>query len=249
MVRKQMQEKDRYTIEKMLKMKVPVSQIAQLLGRNRSTVYREIKKGRCTQLTKNWQSVDIYLSDVGQRKHDTLAKNKGSKKKLSADDTFLKDVSYWIIKQKYSPEAALYKIAGKKLCAKSVYNYIHAGYIKGVTVELLPYAKSLKKKKSKVVKRPFARGRSIEDRPKEIKERKTKGHWEMDTVYSSKDDKTCLLVLTERKTREELIFRIKDRTCNSVIAALNRYERKIGSKAFREKFHTITCDNGMEFAD
>ena len=41
----------------------------------------------------------------------------------------------------------------------------------------------------------------------------------------------------------------KDRTAKSVIRALDRYERKIGSPAFRGKFKTITCDNGMEFAD
>ena len=38
-------------------------------------------------------------------------------------------------------------------------------------------------------------------------------------------------------------------TSASVVAALNRMERKLGSAAFREMFRSITIDNGVEFAD
>lgn len=246
---KQMTREDRHTLEILLKMKTPVSQIAIQLGRHRSTIYKEIKKGLCEQLDKNWNTYKVYLYDVAQKKHDDLSHNKGVKRKLDPDDPFLQEISDWILKKKYSPEAALYKVKDKKLCVKSIYNYVHAGTIKNVTVMSLPYAKPKKKKKEKPEKRQFKRGRSIEERPEHINERKEYGHWEMDTVYSSKDDLTCLLVLSERMTREEIIFQIKDRTALSVIKALDRYERQIGSPAFREKFKTITCDNGMEFAD
>lgn len=248
-MRKQIQLEERHTIETLLKMKVPVSYIAEQLGRHRSTIYKEIKKGMCEQIDSDLKVHKVYLYDVAQRKHDELAQNKGAKKKLDPDDPFLQEVADWILNKKYSPEAALYKIKDKKMCVKSVYNYVHAGVIKGVTVTSLPYAKPKKKKKVKPEKRPFSRGRSIDERPEYIKHRKEYGHWEMDTVYSSKDDLTCLLVLSERRTREELIFRIKNRTVGSVIRCLNRLERKIGTPAFHEKFKTITCDNGMEFAD
>ena len=42
---------------------------------------------------------------------------------------------------------------------------------------------------------------------------------------------------------------MKDGTRASVVAALNRMERKLGSAAFREMFRSITIDNGVEFAD
>lgn len=249
MSRKQMTREDRHTIEILLKMKTPVPEIAKQLNRHCSTIYKEIKKGKCEQLDKNWNLNEVYLYDVAQRKHDDLSHHKGRKKKLDPDDPFLLEVSDWILNKKYSPEAALYKIQDKKLCVKSIYNYVHAGAIKGITVMSLPYARPLKKKKEEVQKRPFKRGRSIEERPVHIQQRNEYGHWEMDTVYSSKDDLTCLLVLSERMTRDELVFRIKDRTSSSVIRALDRYERQIGTPAFRNKFKTITCDNGMEFAD
>lgn len=91
--------------------------------------------------------------------------------------------------------------------------------------------------------------KSIEDRPEEIDLRDIYGHWEMDTVYSGKDkSKSCLLVLSERMTREELIIRLKDRTAQSVLDAINAMESKIGYDRFRTVFKTITCDNGVEFS-
>lgn len=246
---KYLTEKDRYLIEKLRQEKTPVAKIAEMIGCCRATVYNEIKRGTFIARGKLWQDEKRYGYDVGQRIHEENLSRRGRKRKLPADDPFLSDVADMILNKKYSPEAVLYSLPDRKLCAKSLYNYVHAGLIAGVTVLSLPYAKSKYNKKYKGKKREFERGKSIEERPKEILKREEYGHWEMDTVYSSKDDLTCLLVLSERKTRQELVFQIKDRTAKSVIRALDQYERKIGSPAFREKFKTITCDNGMEFAD
>ena len=71
----------------------------------------------------------------------------------------------------------------------------------------------------------------------------------MDTVYSKQTKKTTLLVLTERKGRGECIIKMKSRTENEVKRALDRLERILTPKGFREIFKTITCDNGGEFAD
>lgn len=58
-----------------------------------------------------------------------------------------------------------------------------------------------------------------------------------------------LLVLTERKTRNEIIFKLPDHTDEAVVAALDRLERKWGADMFKRVFKTITVDNGSEFAD
>lgn len=246
---KYLTEKDRYLIEKSLKQKIPVKEIAEMIGCCRATVYNEIKRGTFIARGDLWQDEKRYGYDVGQRVHKTNMSRRGCKRKLSGEDPFLSAVAALILDEKYSPEAALYTLSDHKLCVKSIYNYVHARLIKGVAVNNLPYARPKSDKKYKTKRKEFERGKSIEERPKEILERKEYGHWEMDTVYSSRDDLTCLLVLSERKFRDELIFKIKDRTARSVIKALDQYERKIGSPAFREKFKTITCDNGMEFAD
>ena len=54
------------------------------------------------------------------------------------------------------------------------------------------------------------------------------------------------MTLTERKFREEIIIRLSDKTQRAVKRALDWTERKYGSK-FKEKFKTITTDNGSEF--
>ena len=73
---------------------------------------------------------------------------------------------------------------------------------------------------------------------------------EMDSVLGKRGkSKNTLLVLTERKTRNEIIFKLPDHTDEAVVAALDRLERKWGADMFKRVFKTITVDNGSEFAD
>jgi IS30 family transposase len=92
-------------------------------------------------------------------------------------------------------------------------------------------------------------GRSIEERPKEIDDRKEFGHWECDLVlgHKTKDDQV-LLTLSERMSREFLILRIPNKTAASVMAA-SQALRKQYSEHWNEIFKTITIDNGSEFTD
>lgn len=71
----------------------------------------------------------------------------------------------------------------------------------------------------------------------------------MDSVIGQRGkSKNTLLTLTERKTRDEIIFKLPDHTDEAVVAALDRLERKWGDM-FRQVFKSITVDNGSEFAD
>ena len=108
----------------------------------------------------------------------------------------------------------------------------------------------MKKRQYKKVKKrpPGRRGRSIEKRSPEIDDRAEIGHWEMDCVEGKKKTKETLLVLTERKARKEIMVKMKDKTTGSVVAALDRLERRYG-KLFSKVFQTITVDNGTEFSD
>ena len=241
--------KERGFIEYALKKKTSVSEIAKALGYSRAALYYEIKKGTCEQLDyKDYDVKKVYLADYAQRVADQEASKRGRKKKLQPDADYLKDIKYWILEKKYSPYAARIK-CGFSVCEKTIYNYIHAGYIDGLTTYSLPYARPKKKKNKQSGKRIRKTGKSIEERPQGAKDRSEYGHWEIDTVYSSKDDLHCLLTMTERMTREEITIKIKDRTALSVDKAMDRLEREMGTPAFREKFKTMTSDNGVEFSD
>lgn len=75
------------------------------------------------------------------------------------------------------------------------------------------------------------------------------GHWEMDTVIGqARGENNVLLVLTERKTRFELVIKIKRKQSRYVVKALQTLRRKY-SKSFKHVFKSITVDNGTEFSD
>ena len=70
----------------------------------------------------------------------------------------------------------------------------------------------------------------------------------MDCVEGKKKTKKTLLVLTERKSRREIIRPMRDQTARSVVRVLDNPERECGAN-FSKIFRTITVDNGSEFAD
>ncbi len=64
--------------------------------------------------------------------------------------------------------------------------------------------------KSNECKKRKNAGTSIEMRPKDIRYRNEIGHWEMDTVVGAQGkSKQSFLVLTERKTRYEIVEILK----------------------------------------
>lgn len=82
-----------------------------------------------------------------------------------------------------------------------------------------------------------------------MKKREEYGHWEMDCVVGKrKGGGSALLVLTERKFREQIIIKMPNQKQKSVIKALDKLEKQYGNN-FKEKFKTITVDNGVEFLD
>ena len=158
-----------------------------------------------------------------------------------------------IREEKKSPYAVAEEIKREskyktKLCLKTIYNYIAQEVFPTLTNKDLPVKKDGKKRKYHHIRTAVTntKGTSISDRPKDIDAREEYGHWEMDTVVGKQGTKTVLLVLTERKTRQEIIFKIASKSQECVVRTLDKLERKIGSKFFRETFLTITCDNGCE---
>lgn len=251
-------ESERYQIEVLLKEKYTVRQIAEVLGHKYHTLYKEIKKGIVKQLDTELREHYVYKADYAQSVYDSNVSNRGRNLKIGNDHELCTYIEKMIIEKKYSPEALLLHARNKglkfktKICFKTIYNYLDMGLFLQASNSDLPYKKVIK---SKQVRKPRIsmnniKGESIDKRPEHVNERKEFGHWEMDTVYSARGQgKACLLVLSERMGRNELIIKLKDRTSVSVVRALDGLERRIGSKKFRQTFKTITCDNGVEFSD
>ena len=90
---------------------------------------------------------------------------------------------------------------------------------------------------------------SIDKRPEEVDKRLVFGHFELDTVVGKRDGiHECLMTLTERKTRFEMVFKLQAKTAKEVVNKFN--EIKIFMKKnFNKVFKSITTDNGSEFSD
>ena len=99
------------------------------------------------------------------------------------------------------------------LSTNTIYSYIKKGIFLNITMEDLPEKKKQHKKKKVKVQKRVQAGDSISQRPEHIDFREEFGHWEMDTVVGGqRKSKKSLLVLTERKTRKELIHILSEHT-------------------------------------
>ena len=252
---KQLSEGERYKIEAHWEAKRSTNEIAKLMGRDRRTIEREIARGMVIQRDTHLRDLPTYKADAGQRVSEANASNKGRPLKIGYDHKLAKYIEKKIAEEKYSPDAVIGAIKANgirfdvTLCTKTVYNMIDAGIFLKLSNKDLPVKKPGEKRRYKRVRKVGlhnTKGRSIEERPQEIESREEYGHWEMDCVVGP--GKPCLLVLTERSKREQIIVKMSAKTQANVKAVLDRLERKYKGR-FREKFKSITMDNGSEFLD
>ena len=246
---------DRLKIQGALRTGAKPAEIAKMIGCCRATIYNEINRGQCVQ-QHDAEFVTEYCADVAERKYQEALRAKGPDIKLGNDFELAEFLENKIIDDRFSPGAALAFIREQglqfktQICENTLYNYIYRGDIfLRLSKEHLLYKGKHHKKKAEPHKRAReAKGKTIEDRPAEVKERETFGNWEMDSIVGCKGSKAALLVLTERLTRYGLVFRVPDHTMGSVVKVLDRLERKLG-KDFQRIFQSITVDNGSEFQD
>ncbi len=247
---------DRLVIERMLLQGFSKIDIAKAVGCCLRTIYYEINRSVYVHKTTNNKREVRYNPDGAYRKYKEMLHSKGATSKLLLDPELIDYIKTMIIENKYSPKAIINKIKIDDLKFKvevkspnTIYKAIRSGYIEGITLSDLPRNGRNKKKKKRVkVQKSLPAGTSIEKRPAVVLERTILGHWEMDTVKGTQRNKKTLLVLTEMKTRFEIVEVLKSCTKKEVVRALNRIEKRLGSN-FYKIFKTITVDNGPEFKD
>lgn len=245
---------DRLRLEVLKKAGHKPKEIAEILHFHVSTIYRELKRGEFEALNSDLTTETRYSPDIAQEYMNGVLTAKGADLKIGNEKEFADRIEDIIINEGYSPAAALAKVKAEGIdftvCVTTLYSYIDKGVFLNLTLKDLPEKrKGEKRTKRKTTQKRATKGESIENRPEEIDTREKFGNWEMDTVVGARGvSKKSLLVLTERKTRKEIIFLLKEHTAAAVVKALDKLERKMGAK-FREIFKTITVDNGSEFAD
>ena len=246
---------ERIQIETLQREGVSTGQIGSRLGRPAKTIKRELERGWVTHRTSKYTAEERYSADRGQAVYEVRMRAKGRKSK--ADPALAERLHQHIVVQQQSPAVAA-ALMGQEgfehaVCFKTIYNHVDKGLIPGVSNESL-----WEKRKGKKGRKPLCRqrkraiepGHGIDERPKEVGERGEAGHWEIDLVVGGQGKGTAVLLsLTERKTRKQIIRKLKDKTQKAVVRAINGIERQMGTGAFRSAFKSITADNGSEFLD
>lgn len=232
--------------------KVNFAELGRLMEKSRTTVRREYARGGVANKDSQERWFNAYSAEAGQQDANARGQDKGPRMKLT--NRVAARFEALVTGEHLSPYAARAVMVREGLegvpCVRSLYYAVASGLL-GITRKSLPYRSDGKSKAATSGQRMAytnGTGKSIADRPPEAEDRREYGHWEMDTVVGCAGGSPfCLLVLTERMTRRQIIVRLPDRTQKSVVRALDRLERRPDNIFATMK--SLTCDNGCEFLD
>ena len=228
---------ERTSIAHLHKQGVSLRQIAITIGRNVSTIKRELDRN----YTPNKKGDNDYYPYSSQKRYE---KRKSEAHNIIQFPLEVIQIIEQRIKETWSPEqiAAYYKNNGFP-CYKTIYKWINEGII-------INGNKSLLRRKGKggwyETRGKQNRGKSIRKRDKRIYKRADYGHWELDTVVSGLGkSKSCFITLVERKSRFYKAIKSPNRHADVVARLIIDYIKQYPSELVK----TITTDNGKEFAE
>ncbi|MTM66843.1 IS30 family transposase, partial [Turicibacter sanguinis] len=218
---------ERTRIEVLSKMGYSARQIAVQLNRHHSTIARELKRN--TQ-----QTYQVELADELAWK-----RRLGCHRPETKSEEVIQTIQHYL-KLTWSPEQISNTVLKGVLSFKTIYRWIYDGTI------LLGDLNCLRQKgKPRETRGRFNIGTSIHQRPKEVKNRETFGHWELDTVVSSRGkSKGCLATFVERQTRFYVAVKIDNRSALEMYRAISELYEHFP----KDTFKTYTVDRGKEFA-
>jgi transposase, IS30 family len=247
-------QRDRYQIQKYLTAKKKIIWIAMKLGFNRSTIYREKKRG--TVVKKNSRTnqtpfgeYSAYKAQEDFKSQNYIRKNWLERKRPKIHGWIEDQIRLQII-NRLSPEqisARMKMDQNVKISPEAIYKYLPAGKKTGDELykQLRRYRRCRRrfKRKSRYWEMQKRRRKSIDDRPKEAKLRKKTGHWERDLMLGKRNS-GAVLVIVDRKTHFTLLKKVLDTRAETV-----NHATEIALRKSKQKYKTITNDNGHEFGE
>lgn len=242
---------ERGTIQALKRLGYSNRAIAREINCSPSTVGYELRRG--TPVYSGRGRKPGYSAKRGAAVYKANRNRCRRPKSVPRDSDFLRWMAEQVRDHKWSLDACVGYARRNELfplemipCTKTLYNLIWKGELT-FTLFDLPEALSRRAKgKPRVSKR--LNGKSIEERPDEVAQRNTFGHWESDTVLGKKKkDEPAVFTIVERRTGCYLSIRANEKTSQGIVGAMEMLHERFGDK-FSEVFRTITTDNGSEFA-
>jgi IS30 family transposase len=230
----QLTQTERYQIYALRKANKNPTEISRVLGRHKSTIYRELKRNLGK---RGYRAVQAHQFAV--ERHMSR-----DRRRISLEDWQLIES---LIRRDWSPEQIslwLKKYKKIRISHEWIYQYIFKD--KSKAGDLHTHLRSRKKRKKRYGsqnRRGMILNRvSIEKRPAVVDQRSRIGDWEIDTIIGA-HHQGVLLSLVERKSRLCLIARLANKSAQEVErTTINLLD------SIKEKVHTVTSDNGKEFA-
>lgn len=203
------------------------SEIAHVLERSASTISREMARNR------------------GQRGYRPKQAHSMAVDRRAMNARTIDEATWQFAQEKlllqWSPEQIS---AHASISPETVYQRVYADKREGGLLwKNLRSQKLRKKRYGKADRRGMIPNRqSIEERPAIVETRRRIGDWEADTIIG-KNHRQAIVSVVERKSGFTLIEKVERKTAQAVSDAMIRL-----LKTHRRQVHTITSDNGREFA-
>ena len=232
---------ERDTIMVMLWEKKSPSEIAKALGRDKSTISRELNKNSSPKHKK-------YLSHRAHQRAVQRKEKASCRQRLKNEQTLRYVTSK--LKEGWSPE----QIAGRlsidhpelSISHEAIYQYVYHPATENRQELIQCLRRAHRKRKNKSIGRKQRKtkipGRvPIELRPSLVEGRSQFGHWEGDSLVSRKS-LVALNSLVERKSRLLFLTKLERKTAEATRNAVINRLKVLPAKARR----TLTLDNGSE---
>ena len=232
---------ERARVEAMSAAGVSVATAARCLGRHRSTVHRELRRGR---------RGGAYDAEAAQAAA-AVGAARPKTPVLAADPELAASVRE-LLKEGWSPHAicAGLRAGGRTVSAETIYRaaYDHSGSsgLPEGSWRCLPRRRRRRKPRGRCTTKPSPLGdfRPICERPASVEDRSEAGHWEGDLIIGA-GNRSAVATLVERSSRQTLAVALPDgydapRTADAVAGALSRQPRHM--------VKTLTWDQGRETA-
>lgn len=228
---------ERYLINAYRRIKTQ-KEIANMIGVHPSTISRELKRGSGT-------SGRVYFPIGSQDRATKVQREKSKQANLKlTKETILLIQKY--LKKEYSPEQVAATLQIKhtiNISYVTIYTYVHIDKLHNGKMHTYLRQQGRKRKKYGAARKNRIKERvSIEERPSVIDKKIRVGDFEADTIIG-KGRQGAIVTVVDRKSMYTKISLPVTKKSHIVASEMVRL-----LAPFKKNVHTITTDNGLEFA-
>jgi IS30 family transposase len=223
---------------------IALSDIAQRLGRNKSSISREIHRNKSAVF-------DVYLAHKAHARSAERASRTHRRPRLK--ENLICSYVTEKLQLGWSPEQIAGRLplehVGKRISTEAIYQFVYDPSVRK-EFDLVPFLTRRHRKRQKKGHRKTHKSSHIPNRidilrrPKHIAVRKQFGHWESDAAVS-RQSKAAINVTTERKSRYTVLRKMHQKSAPQTVRSVTRALKDFPGKARR----SLTYDNGAENVD